>query len=313
MTFNMVASLSRLPVAVPNRLRSVMLVIIGIYLGSSFTPDITGQLYRWPLSLAAVLLFVVLLTVISQYYYRRVAGFDPATAFLSSTPGGLSLVVSLGASVGGDERHIALTQTLRVVIVVFLIPWFAIHLAGLPVSDQATDAVPVFDGWHFLLLLLAALGGTLIAVLIRLPAAPMTGSMLASAVLYGGGWMDMELPKLFLFISLCVLGSSVGCRFAKTRVSELITVGKHALLSVIIMLLLAAVAAAGLSHLVGVDFLAALLALAPGGVTEMCLIAVALNIDPGFVAAHQILRILFITSTAPLFSKLMTGARQAQS
>lgn len=304
MSFNMVASLGRLPVAIPNRLRAVTFAVIGLYLGSTFSPEVTEQLHRWPWSIIAVTVFVILLTIISQYYYRIIAGFDPITALFSATPGGLSLMVGLGTSVGGDERHIALTQTLRVVIVVFLIPPLAIGYAGLPALESSVTELNEFDQWQLLLLLTGGLIGIVIAHLIKLPASPMTGAMLASAMLYGGGWVQLQLPDLFLFISLWILGSSVGCRFAGTDIRELWSTGKHALLSVMIMLSLAALAAAGLSVLLEVDFLAALLALAPGGVTEMCLIAVALDIDPGFVAAHQLARILFIMSMGPLLSRL---------
>lgn len=64
-----------------------------------------------------------------------------------------------------------------------------------------------------------------------------------------------------------------------------------------------------LSSLLGLEFLPVLLAFAPGGVAEMCLIALVLNIDPAFVALHHLVRITFILLAAPLMGKLIQHYR----
>ena len=77
------------------------------------------------------------------------------------------------------------------------------------------------------------------------------------------------------------------------------------IVSVLLMIASALLFAALFSTLLGLDFLAVLLAFAPGGVTEMCLIAVALAIDPVFVAAHHIVRIMFIMIAGPLLGRAL--------
>jgi membrane AbrB-like protein len=91
----------------------------------------------------------------------------------------------------------------------------------------------------------------------------------------------------------------VGARFAGIKPRELLALGRHALIAVTLALLLAALFAAIISQLPGIDFLAALLALAPGGVAEMCLIAVAWDIDPAFVAFHHLARLFLLMALAP--------------
>jgi membrane AbrB-like protein len=310
MTFNLVASLMRLPVAVPAPLRNFIIPVIGVYLGSAFSPENLGHMQRWPWSLAAVMLFTILLTMLTYQYYRKVAGFDPVTALFSATPGGLSMMVIYGAVAGGDERRIALTQTLRVVTVVFLVPplvtgWAAAPAGGPPLVHE-------FSWLQVLMLITGAAAGVLIGRLIRLPAAPMTGAMLASATLYGSGLVALELPRLLLLMALLILGSTVGCRFAGTRLSELLAIGRYAVVSVAFIMILAVLAAILINLLLHIDFLAALLAFAPGGVTEMCLIAVALDIDPTFVAVHQLARVIFIISLAPLLGKMAAAGQRRQ-
>jgi len=60
------------------------------------------------------------------------------------------------------------------------------------------------------------------------------------------------------------------------------------------------------SPLVATTPAALLLALAPGGVAEMCLVAVALHIDPAFVATMHMVRMACVLLAAqPLFRLLV--------
>lgn len=52
--------------------------------------------------------------------------------------------------------------------------------------------------------------------------------------------------------------------------------------------------------LTGVRIEQALLALAPGGLTEMGLIALAIHADVAFVALHHVVRVLFVIILDPL-------------
>ena len=58
------------------------------------------------------------------------------------------------------------------------------------------------------------------------------------------------------------------------------------------------------------DYIAVLLAFAPGGVAEMSLIALALNVEPSFVAFHHIVRIFEIVLLAPIMAKWFERYRQ---
>lgn len=306
MFFNMAAALRGLPVAVPLRLRSVMQVVLGVFLGSSFAPETLARAREWPWSLAAIILVVLASTALVSLYYRRLAGLDRVTALYSATPGAMTAMIFMGAAAGGDERRIALAQSLRVTLVVVLIPpvVFAVNPASsappLPEIPAAGFAIP-----ELLLLVAGSVLGTLLARRVRLPAPEVAGSMLASAGLYLGGWVHLVLPQPLLEATLWILGASVGARFAGVTVRELVDLGRYALGAILLALSLAALFAAGISAWLALDYWAVLLALSPGGVAEMCLIAVALDIDPTFVAFHHLARILFLIILAPLLGRLL--------
>ncbi|MFM7446089.1 MAG: AbrB family transcriptional regulator, partial [Tabrizicola sp.] len=64
-----------------------------------------------------------------------------------------------------------------------------------------------------------------------------------------------------------------------------------------------------MGQVAGIDLYQALLALAPGGLTEMGLIALAIHADVAFVALHHVARILVVLVLAPLAARFLPGDR----
>lgn len=313
MAFNMAAALRGMQVAVPLRLRSAMLAVLGVFLGSSFSPENLAQAPEWLWSIAAITAFAVLSTALVALYYRRVAGFDWTTALFSATPGAMTPMIIMGAAAGGDERRIAMAQALRITLVVLLIPPLVVAVS----PDSLAPPLPPassrgFDVLELLLLVAGSVLGILLVRLVRLPTPDLIGSMLVSAALYLSGVVDLALPQALLNVTLCVLGAAVGVRFLGTTMRELLDLGRYALGAVFLAVGLAALFAAAISAFLDVGYLTALLALTPGGVAEMCLIAVALDIDPAFVAVHHLARLLFLIAAAPLLGRLLRPAAKRE-
>src|SRR4051812_30804070 len=59
MVFCTVASMLGLPIKVPGGLRSGMIMILGIMLGSAFTPQIADRLGEWAISLTGLAFYIV--------------------------------------------------------------------------------------------------------------------------------------------------------------------------------------------------------------------------------------------------------------
>ena len=63
----------------------------------------------------------------------------------------------------------------------------------------------------------------------------------------------------------------------------------------------------------GIERAALLLALSPGGVAEMSLIALSLDIDVAFVSTMHAARILFIVVLAPLAFRLLLAPARVEA
>ncbi|MGC2857770.1 AbrB family transcriptional regulator [Novispirillum sp. DQ9] len=303
-----VAALSGLRPAVPQGLRSGMLAILGVMLGSAFTPGLIDRLGPWLPSLAVLLVVSVVTPWIAGAVFRRFGGFDRVTAYFAGTPGGINEMVMVGTALGGDERTIALVHALRIMIVVFIVAaWFRL-VEGAAAGQGAASAPWLMDGafgpadlaW----LAAAAVVGRPVGRLLRLPAPQLTGPMVLAAVIHLMGLTELQPPAELIAVAQVVVGSALGARFVGAAPLRLIRTAVLAAGSSLVMLGLAALAAWGLASVTGLPFLLLLLAYVPGGLAEMSLIGLALGMDVPFVATHHVVRIALVIAVAPLLFRL---------
>jgi len=307
MTVITAAALWGAPVRSLHPLRAGMITILGVMLGSSFTPNLLSHLASWPLPLAGLLVYCAATLGAGVLYFNRVARNDITTAFFSAAPGGLNEMTIVGAQMGGDERIISLTHAVRILLVVFTIPiWFRVFSDYTPAARAAANIgildVPLIE--------LAKLGacavvGGFIGHRLRLPAWQVLGPMIASAAAHMTGLTAARPPIELISAAQIVMGVGVGCRFAGTRFHEVRGAILHAAVFSVIMLAIAVTCAVVLHHLTGLPITALVLAYAPGGLAEMSLVALALSIDIAFVATHHAVRLLIVLAiTPPIFRRL---------
>ena len=127
LTVTLIAAVANAPIQAPERLRNPVVAIIGVLLGSGFTPELVEQVGAWGWSLGALAAYLVVAAALVVPYYRRFGGFDSVTAYFAGMPGGLTEMVTLGRAAGADDRKIVLAHAARIVVVVALIAfWFRV-------------------------------------------------------------------------------------------------------------------------------------------------------------------------------------------
>ena len=301
------AAVAGLPVALWQRLREGFVVVLGVMLGSSFTPEIAAQLPGWGISILILGVYTVLSGALGAWFFHRVAGYDRITSYFSAMPGGLSVMIFVGEAMGGDSRLISLTHASRLLLVVLILPFAFQIFMGYDPADRPAAGPAVADlGWLDVAVLTASgVLGWAGARLLRVPAPAVVGPMLLSAAVHLGGVIEAGPPQVLVAAAQVVVGSALGCRFAGTTVS---TIWRTILWAAggTVVLLGTAVAAAWAGHLVtGLPVLELTLAYSPGGLAEMSLVALALGLEAALVATHHIVRIFLIVVFAPLAFRLL--------
>jgi membrane AbrB-like protein len=306
MTATTVASVAGLQLRIPAHLRSVMVVVLGVMLGSSFKPDMIQHMAAWVVSLIGVAIYVVLCTGLVMVMFRRWLGHDPLTAFLCATPGGASEMVILGITLGADERAIALSQASRVLIVMLAIPFWFRFVEGYIPPPQVAAALEIFTLNVTDMALLAACGvvGAVGAYWLGVPVPAMIGPLFVSAAVHIAGLSDHRPPWELVAVAQVVLGTAVGCRFTGVSGPEIVKTLGTGILSSAILLVMTTIFSYGIHHMTGIGMQSLVLAFAPGGLAEMNLIALAMGVDPAFVSTHHTARICIVVIFMPWLLRL---------
>ena len=305
MAATMAASLSGADITLPQRLRKPMIAVVGVALGSAFTPDRLEGISAWLPSLAVLPIYAAVVGALILFYLRSKSTFDAKTAFFAATPGGLSEMVILTDQLGGDMRNVALFHTARLVLIVFSIPLIAdLVVTFEPVSTIETggDRIVPSD-----LLILAGLlvAGWLLALPLRLPSPSFMGPLFLSSAVHLTGLTSATPPFVLVAAAQLVIGTSVGCRFSGVPLGVIwrtLTIGAGGAL---LMLAVTLIFVLGLYLVTGNPLALLLLALMPGGFPEMSLIALAMGFDPAFVVTHHGFRVLLVVTFALPVYKLL--------
>ena len=296
-----VASLGGVRLYVPGPMRSIMIAIIGVLLGASFTPEIVGKAREWPLTIGCLVLYLGILVAILFFYFHRIVGLDAPTAYFSATPGGLSEMVITGAAMGADDRTIALVHTARVLLVVLTIPFWYRFMTGVSTTPSSIGPSISAIGLIDIAVLGACAGAGVVAGrLIRLPAYQLAGPLLVSALVHATGLNESTPPWEVVAVAQVVIGSAIGARFAGVPIRRVVGLMAAAVVSTVVMLAATVSFALVLAPATGIDWRSIVLAYAPGGLAEMSLIALSLGIETAFVATHHVIRIGLIVVAAPL-------------
>jgi membrane AbrB-like protein len=292
------ASLGGLALHVPLGWRTPTIAVLGVLLGSGFNPELLTAVGSWLGTILALPLYVLVLSGISLLYLRRIGRLDPLSAYFSATPGGLGEMVLLGDRAGADMRTISLVHATRILLVVFTIP-FAFQALGYGAGAMQADAVQpgVVD---LAVMAVAGVLGLWLGLRLKLPAGAMLGPMIASAAVHLLGLSHGAPPFALVAAAQLIIGATVGCRFTGYPLHRVLMMTATSFGLTILMLVLTGGFALVLAPLTGLPVPVLFLALAPGGIAEMSLVALALTDDPAFVATVHILRIGLVVLIAPL-------------
>ena len=288
-------------VVLPNRFRTIMVAILGVMIGAAFTPEVVAGLADWWKSVAVMLVFIGIASAANFQFLRRVVKLDTSTAFFSSAPGGIGEMAILGGAYGGDLRVITVMHTIRIAVAVATIPFIVRWLSGgaaAPGLAQAAAGGSLTPSGALVLAGCVAIGLPL-ASWARLPAAALVGPMLASILVHGAGFTREAPPRELVAAAQVIVGIAVGMRFGG-RTFDGLGVVAVAAVGVALALVAGAICVGwAMAPFLGLERVELMLALAPGGVAEMSLVALSIGIVPAFISAMHIVRITFIIALMP--------------
>lgn len=270
------------------------LYILGIAMGLYFTPSIGKLIIGKAEIIITFSIITITLGLINGYIFKLLFKLDSVTAIFGSIPGGMSQMVEIGTELGGRPEIIAIKQTLRVIIVVTIIPGLLMFVPKQSASFSMSSIVAnnEFTIFGFILVLFLGAIGVLISAKLNIPVPFLTGPLIVISICGLSGVSLVEIPPFLLHAAQLFIGVSVGSQFKKER---LVNYRKYVLLGLfsgISLTILSLMMAFPLMFWTNIDLPTAILSMAPGGLAEMSISAVALGANVPLVAAFQILRMI---------------------
>jgi hypothetical protein len=293
-----IAALAGRPLAVPPILTQTVLVLLGISLGSLVSRQLIQHMGSYPLTIGLLALATFCSTFGSSLYLQRVHGWDQTSAFLAGSPGALSQITILAAEKGADVAAIAVVQTIRVIILTAALP-LLLSLTGIAPAATAAVTSAIASPLELSALIAASIAVALLLRWVNFPASWMFGAMLASSLLHGAGLVEGGLPPWVRSVALVGIGALIGSRFARMKVSTLLSHVNAGLGSFVIAIVISSIFVAVIALTTHVRFADVIVAFAPGAMDAMLALALTLHIDPIFVGAHHLSRFVFVTITTP--------------
>ena len=292
------AAMTGRSMAVPAHLTQAVLVMLGIMLGSLMSRQLLQHISAYPLTIGLLAIATFCVTFGSSLYLQRLHGWDRTSAFLAASPGALSQIALLAIEKGADMPAIAVVQTLRVIILTAALPLILVA-TGLTSASAPALSTTIASPLGLIGLIGAAVAVSLVLRMAKFPASWLFGAMIGSSVLHGTGLIDGGLPPIVRGIALVGIGTLIGSRFSRMKMSTLLRHLTAGLGSFAVASLITAVFVALVALTTHVRFADVLVAYAPGAMDAMLALALTLHIDPIFVGAHHLSRFIFVTIATP--------------
>jgi membrane AbrB-like protein len=275
----------------PMALRRAAQVVIGSAMGLTFTPAVLREVMSLWYGLLLGTVFSIGLSMLFARVIQLLAGLDGPTAVYSSAAGASTEMALQGQRAGADGALVASVHAVRIILVVSLASFVAYFSGEVPGAYISANAPAPGLKLVLVLLFLAPLAGWL-AARAGLPSAWLLGPVLLTGLIAANGWTQSRMYPLALIGAQIAIGWSLGQHMTRAFFMKSPRVLASAMVMTVSMLALCVMVAWGVSHSGPMSLLTVFLAIAPGGLAEMTIIAKTYGIGAPIVTAFHLFRVI---------------------
>ncbi|UOQ42786.1 AbrB family transcriptional regulator [Halobacillus salinarum] len=281
--------------------------LMGIQIGLTFSSHTFSSVLPYLLPYTFLSLMIIAISLCLAVVISKRTSVDLTTSMIGSAPGGLSAMIAVSDSLRGNTILVTIFQTIRLISVLFIVPFIAVHFLYQDHASSAGGALAADrDGpfWTVLFYFVAFITGYLLKN--KIPASFIIIPMLSFGLLQSLGFSVYELPNIWFIAAQLVIGAHLGHTI---ELRDVIKAGRYCAYYFVLALLLitcSLVLGCLLSLWTDMNLTTAILSLAPGGLIEMAVTAGGAGGDPAIVSSLQIIRLLTIVLLLPfLFKKFI--------
>jgi membrane AbrB-like protein len=268
-------------------------VILGSAVSLYFTPTVLAALAANLPAIGAATVSVFVVGALGALTLSRASGVDGKSTFFASIPGGAMAMAVLAERYGAQVAPVAVAHSLRVSIVVILIP-LALAYGGIPLVAAAYRPDVPLD--YRILAAWLALGFVLgeVSERLRLQNGYLLAPIFFGAALTASGVQLSAVPHWMTDFAQLMFGLVLGVRYERAFFARYRLFIPFALLNAFFIVIASVAAAAILSWAFNLPIATMILATSPGGLAEMTMTAQALQISVPLVVAFHFFRVVVV-------------------
>ena len=289
----------------------VGLILLGVQIGSTFTTEVINDIKDDWTTIIIVTVLLIALSLIIAYFFKKIARVNTETAILSVIPGALSqMLIMAEENKRANILVVSLTQTSRVIFVVILVPLISYLFSSNQTATQSiSHAKPLTQVLHFpeiILIIMAIALVYFIMAKINFPT-----KQLLAPIMVLISWnlithITFTLDNYILASAQVIYMIRIGLQIAQL-LGDLKGRIAIAIIYQNVLLIISAFIMVYFVHLFTNDSINELfLGGAPGGMSQIVIVAIATGADVAMISSFHIFRIFFILFiVAPIISYLL--------
>ncbi|WP_428512583.1 AbrB family transcriptional regulator [Roseovarius sp.] len=294
MVFAACVRLAERPLPVPGQTRQIGQILVATSVGLSFTPDAVAALGSLLVPMFGTAILTIGLGFLVALFLMRVSRVDVVTAVLASIPMGPVESANLAERYGVRPGPVIFAQTLRIMLLVILIPPAIVAIDGTIKDPVAALSRMSWTVSGAVLLAVTGLAGAFLARAVRLANPFFVGSLGGAALAAAFSFPITAYPYPVLVFAQIFLGVWLGAVFDRDLLRRARGFIPGAILASLLLIILCAGMGVVLAWITGETWQVMLLSTAPGSVTEMALTAKILQDGLAVVTAFHVVRIFII-------------------
>ena len=282
--------------------RNAGLMVAGYGIGRSFTQETLIRMSEQVLGVFGASLVAIGISLVVAWVTYKHTFANLLSCVMGMLPGGLNQMMLLAdEDPRVDANVVVMQQTIRLFSVVVTVPFLAIHLLGATVSSQGLLSHPGGNaGLPWLLLFPIAGVGLVLAQKFKVPTAALIGPIISTAFFVLAFQTELQkAPPVLMNLAQMNIGLYMGCMLDKERLYRTRLLLPYAVIGTILIIGGSIAVAEVLVRYYGIPVVTAFLAMAPGGMTEMCLAGMSMGADVSLILTYQMVRLLMMNLTVP--------------
>ena len=287
----------------PKPMREYALLAAGYGIGRNFTQATLTAVMAQGLGVLEACASGLGVSLIIAWVIARHSFTNLLSSVMGMLPGGLTVMMVMSEE---DERCdanvVMVMQTLRMFSVVISVPFLAVYGLGAKVmaDEQLAKTVAALDGYHWAIFFPLGMVAWYIAKTLHFPAPRLVGPVFGAAIFSCFVHPVMPIPGPVMGFAQLLIGLVMGSQLDKDRLLNTYKLLPHIFIGSALLIIVSVAVAYHLSYMYGFSLITAFLAMAPGGIAEMCLAGMSMGEDVSIILTYQLTRMIMICFLVPI-------------